>query len=173
VRNRCPAMLIAVLLSVMTLGADEALGQEAPSYAFRISAGVGGGDMGIEGPSLALHGGLTLSRNQREALTLRVGFVQTDPPGQSSDPNSWDIGVLYGRQASSSRAFASVSAGVALVGSEYADRTTSSTVGLPGEVEVGLVLADFLAVKGTLFGNLNRNRNLFGGTFGLAIGKVR
>jgi hypothetical protein len=115
----------------------------------------------------------------------------------------WDIGLLYGRHSKSRWAYASVSAGLGLVGGmrrgpnrtdlDEAEAYSQSpfgwmagffstaeyeedpffTVGVPFEVDLGFTFSSRMGIGATAFGNLNSGRSTVGGTVQLVLGRLR
>jgi len=101
----------------------------------------------------------------------------------------WDVGVLYGRIAKASYGFASVSAGISLVGGVRRGRYLSSsggwfgtryfeeknfiTVGIPVEAQLFWTPLAFFGIGLYGFANLNIEKSFVGALLCIQFGKLR
>lgn len=170
----------------------------------RVGFGVGAGMLAGGTEGIALQAAVTLSKRENRALTIRVsGVSEVNLFGPRPDENVWDVGVLFGRQAKGKWAYASASAGLALVGGMRRGERTSPpfecsgdggllgcmleaaftpveyaedpfyTVGIPVELDVGLTFSSRLGLSVTGFADLNPQRTMTGLSVGVVVGRLR
>jgi len=167
---------------------------DSSGHFFWVNGGVGGslvhGGLGSD-PGAPSFGGSLYYQSGINLLSFR--YLRNEE-FQILGPDSpletvWDVGVLYGRIAKASYGFASVSAGISLVGGVRRGRYLSSsggwfgtryfeeknfiTVGIPVEAQLFWTPLAFFGIGLYGFANLNIEKSFVGALLCIQFGKLR
>jgi len=147
---------------------------------------------GIGSSSAGLSAGISFSHlNGKHLLTVRLTYNEEFVIfGPSPAENAWDFGCMYGRVTKSKYGFASIAAGLGLVGgvrrgrylgydvngwfgtSWYAE-DDFFTLGIPAELQAFWTPFSKLGIGVTLYGNLNPEKPFAGLLVSIQIGDLR
>lgn len=147
--------------------------------------------------SAGLSAGLSFSHlNGKHLITVRSTYnEELIIFGPSPAESIWDVGVMYGRSAKSKYGFASVSAGLGLVGGvkrgtylgdnlddgygwfvikiDRYEKDEFVTLGFPAEIQAFWTPLSKLGIGITLYGNLNPEKSFAGFLVSIQIGNLR
>ena len=145
----------------------------------------------LGGSSAGLSAGLSYSlQNGKHLTTIRSTYNEELVIfGPSPAESIWDIGVMYGRGAKSKYGFASIAAGLGLVGgvkrgsylghtggwfgTDWYTENDFFTLGIPAEIQAFFTPFSILGIGVTLYGNLNFEKSFAGLMFCIQIGNLR
>jgi hypothetical protein len=155
-----------------------------------INAGIGVCSFGLSSGANFSH------QSGKKLITVRATYnEELTIFGPSPSEQAWDVGVMYGRIAKSKYGFASISAGLGLVGGvkrgRYLDddfqgrygwfaividryeKIDFLTLGIPAEIQAFWTPFSKLGIGITLFGNLNPEKSFAGLLVSIQIGDLR
>jgi hypothetical protein len=167
---------------------------DSSGHFFWVNGGVGGslvhGGLGSH-PGAPSFGGSLCYQSGKNLLSFRYlrneefQILGADSPSETV----WDVGVLYGRIAKASYGFASISAGISLVGGVRRGRYLSSsggwfgtsyyeendfiTVGIPVEAQLFWTPLPFFGIGFYGFANLNTEKSFVGALLCIQFGILR
>ena len=149
--------------------------QQDGGSTYWVGAGLGFGTS--DSTSDDFGGSVNLSyRFDPHLLSLRAATV-----GELFGDDFWDIGLLYGRATGQGAVFASLAAGIAVMGGtrnpggifDESSETISSRISLPLELQLYWRPLRFLGLGVYGFANFNDEESFGGATFGLQLGRLR
>jgi hypothetical protein len=155
---------VTVLCALFPAGICFGAETEKPETPWRLWGAVGGG-FGSNGA--AAMGELVFQKGSHQ-ITARA-VAEIDPYGEEDQIG--EIGLLYGRTAMSRQGHASISAGVAVTGTDM--DTQEMTLGVPIVGEAALRLFPFLGIGTQVFANLNSMDSYLGLALFMQFGYVR
>jgi hypothetical protein len=152
-------MLCLFLPAGICVGAET----EKPEMPWRLWGAAGGG-FGSNGAAGMVE--LVFQKGSNQITARAVG--ELDP--YDGEDQIGEMGLLYGRTAMSRQGHASISAGVALTGTDM--DTQAMTLGVPIVGEAALRLFPFLGIGAQVFANLNSKDSYLGGVLFMQFGYV-
>ena len=155
-----------------------------------INAGIGAGSAGLSSGANFSH------QSGKKLISARVTYnEELNIFGPSPSERAWDFGVMYGGIAKSKYGFASISAGLGLVGGvrrgRYLDENRDDnygwffikidqyekidflTLGIPAEIQAFWTPFSKVGIGITLHGNLNPEKSFAGILISLQFGDLR
>ena len=176
---------------------EAAVSADSSEERVRVGLGLGAGSLGLAGRI-----GITMDRSEGRFFTLRTATVEEFTVfGPTPAERVWDVGVLYGTQARSRRAYASAAIGIALVGgmrrgarlpgesydcsippfcllgalftpTEH-EELPFHAIGIPLELEAGFAFTSKFGINASAWANLNPGRSMAALTLGAMLGTLR
>lgn len=127
---------------------------------------------------------------QRESNVISARFMRGIESSRS-EWSLWEVGALYGKGVKSQRGFASIAAGVGVMGGDEprtlmvsisangggtitpAGPRPSTSIGIPMEVQLFWTPTSFLGLGLYGFGNLNTEKSFAGALLAVQLGRLR